>query len=82
MLVLTQPKSQDGCSVFESVLDVFAKEPCPGRDPPVGLTASDSAYLTALYASNAQALKESEYNDIAGRMASILIKGSADAGGQ
>jgi hypothetical protein len=56
---------------------MFAKTPCPGRDPPTGLTASDGAYLTALYASNPEATKQGEEDEIAGRMATLLAKASA-----
>jgi hypothetical protein len=73
MLALSQPRSQDGCNVLPSVLDAFAKTACPGREPPTGLTPADSAYLSALYASAAQAKKSTEQADIAGRMAKILI---------
>jgi len=79
MLALSQPRSQDGCNVLPSVIDVFAKAPCPGRDPPTGLTSADSAYLSALYASQAKAKKADEQSDIANRMAKILIKANAVA---
>lgn len=77
MLVLSQPRSLDGCNVLPSILDLFAKAACAGRDPPTGLTASDRAYIAALYASDPEALKEGEISDIAGRMAKVLIEASA-----
>ena len=80
MLALSQPKSLDGCTVLPSVIDVFGKSPCPGRDPPDGLTPADAAYLTALYSSDLEAKKSGEQSDIAGRMAAILIKANAGAG--
>jgi hypothetical protein len=80
MLVLSQPRSLDGCNALPSVIDLVAKSPCPGRDAPDGLTPADAAYLTALYAADPQAKKAGEQSDIAGRMAKILIK--ANAGGR
>ena len=74
VLALSQAKSLDGCSAFPSILDLMAKSPCPGRDPPGGITAADAAFLTALYAANPEAAAIAEQNDIAGRMAEILIK--------
>lgn len=55
-------------------IDLYAKSPCPGHDPPDGLSAADAAYLTALYASDSEGRLSSEQGDIAGRMAKILIK--------
>ena len=77
MLALSQPKSLDGCTALPSVIDVFAKAPCPGRDPPDGLTPADAAYLTALYSADLEAGKAFELGDISGRMAKILIKANA-----
>ena len=77
MLALSQPKSLDGCNALPSVIDVFGKAPCPGRDPPDGLTPADAAYLTALYASDPEGNKTGEQADIAGRMAKILINANA-----
>jgi hypothetical protein len=80
MLALSQPKSLDGCNALPSVIDVFAKSACPGRDPPDGLTPADAAYLTALYASDPEGTKASEQSEIALRMAKILIKANVIAG--
>ncbi len=80
MLALSQAKSLDGCNALPSVLDAFARSPCHGRDPPHGLTPSDTAYLTALYSSDPEGRKGLEVSDIAGRMAGILIKTAAGAG--
>ena len=77
MLALSQPQSLDYCNVLPSVLDLLTILPCAGRAAPDGLTASDGAYLTALYASNPQAIKAGELTDIAGRMAKLLIQASA-----
>ena len=74
MLAISQPKSLDGCNALPSVIDVLAKSACPGRGPPNGLTPADAAYLTGLYASDAEARTTSAEGDIAGRMAKILIK--------
>ena len=79
MLTLSQPRSLDGCNALPSVVDRFAKSPCPGRDPPDGLTPADAAYLTALYASDPEGKKADEQRDIARRMAAILIKANAVA---
>ncbi|HEY5412294.1 MAG TPA: hypothetical protein VIJ94_16360, partial [Caulobacteraceae bacterium] len=77
MLALSQPRSLEGCNALASVIDVFAKSACPGRDPPDGLTPADAAYLTALYAADLQAKQKGEQSEIADRMAGILIKANA-----
>jgi hypothetical protein len=79
MLALTESKSLDGCYVLPSVIDRFAKSPCPGRDPPEGLTSADTAYLTALYSADLAAKKGAAQFDVAGRMAQTLIKTDAGA---
>ena len=79
MLALSQPRSLDRCNALSSVIDQFAKSPCPGRDPPDGLTAADAAYLTALYSADLGSNKTFEQADIARRMAKILIGASASA---
>lgn len=78
MLALSEPRSIDGCNALPSVLDAFAAAPCPGREPPDGLTPADAAYLTALYASDLRAKKHLETSELANRMARILVKGSPD----
>jgi hypothetical protein len=79
MLALSQPASLDGCNALPSVIDRFANSPCPGRDPPGGLTPADTAYLTALYSADLSGNKNFEQSDIAGRMAKILaVKAKAD----
>jgi hypothetical protein len=60
------------------VIDRFARAPCPGRDPPEGLTPADTAYLTALYSASLDRKKNFEQSDIATRMARILIEARAD----
>jgi hypothetical protein len=77
MLALSQSKSLDGCNALPSIIDLFGKTACPGRDAPDGLTPADATYLTALYASDPQSRITSEESDIAGRMASLLIKANA-----
>lgn len=79
MLALSQPKSLDGCTALQSVLDLTATAACPGRDRPDGLTAADAAWLTALYASDPEAKGAGERSEIANRMADILIKASTAA---
>ena len=80
MLALSKPTSLDGCSALPSVIDRFAKAPCPGRDPPDGLTPADAAFLTALYASDPEGGKVFQQGDIATRMAAMLIKANAVPG--
>ena len=79
LLALSQPRSLDGCTPLPSILDALARSACPGRDPPDGLTPADSAWLTALYGSDAEAKGDGERSDIANRMADILIKASTAA---
>jgi hypothetical protein len=79
MLAMSQPRSLDGCNALPSVIDVLAKSACPGRDPPDGLTPADAAYLTALYASDPEGKMVGEQDDIAGRMARILVKANVAA---
>jgi hypothetical protein len=79
MLALAQPKSLDGCNALPSVIDLFAKPACPGRDPPDGLTPADVAYLASLYASDPEARTTSAQGDIAGHMAKILTTAQAVA---
>ena len=74
MLALAKPRSLDGCGALASVIDAFAAAACPGRDRPDSLTPADAAYLTALYASDPEAKKAFAQSEIAGRMATILIK--------
>ena len=75
MLVMSQPKSLDGCNVLPSVIDLFSKG-CSnfGMD---GLTRADVAYLTALYKIDPEARKASQQSDIARRMADMLLKAKA-----
>ncbi len=79
MLAFSQPRSLDGCNAFPSVIDRFAKSPCPGRDPPDGLTPADAAYLTALYSADLGVKKSTEQVDVAARMARSLITAGAGA---
>jgi hypothetical protein len=77
MLTLAQPRSLDGCNSLPSVIDLFAKSACLGRDMPDGLTPGDAAYLTALYKADLETRKTFEQTDVSDRMAQILIKASA-----
>ena len=79
MLALAQPKTLEGCAALPSVIDMFAKSDCPGRDRPDGLTPSDAAYLTALYASDPEAKMPLAQGDISGRMAKILVNAKTTA---
>jgi hypothetical protein len=80
MLTLAQPKTLDGCNALPSVVDTLAASACAGREAPDGLTASDAAYLTALYQTDPEGKKMSAESDIANRMAKILIKANASGG--
>jgi len=82
LLALSQPKALDGCAGLASILDLTAKTACPGREAPAGLTAADAAWLTALYASDAEGKGDVEKTDIADRMSDILIKASMPSGGR
>ena len=73
MVTLSQPRTLDGCGALPSVIDFFAQT-CPGRVPPDRLTRTDLAYLQALYRTDLEARKSSQMNDVASRMAEILIK--------
>lgn len=73
MLALSQPRSLDGCMVLPSVIDLFAPAACPGRDPPDGLTPTDAAYLTALYAADPESKKMGQQSEMAAQMAAILV---------
>jgi hypothetical protein len=75
MLALAQMKSLDGCSTLPSVIDRLGQS-CGGRPTPDGLTPADAAYLTSLYASDLEANKPLEEDEIAIRMSSILIPSS------
>jgi hypothetical protein len=79
LVALSRPASLDGCGAEASVLDVLAKTPCPGRDAPKGLTPTDAASITALYASDLKALKAAEQSEIDARMAAILTKAKGAA---
>jgi hypothetical protein len=79
MVALAAPNSLDGCNELPSVIDLFAKAGCPGRDAPDGLTPADASYLTALYSADPEQKAWVERSDIAGRMAKILIKANAVA---
>ena len=74
LLTLAQPRSLDGCNSLPSMIDLFGKSACAGRDTPTGLTQGDAAYLTALYKADLETRKNFEQDDIAVRMAQILIK--------
>ena len=71
MLALAQVKSLDGCAALPSVIDRLG-QPCRDRQAPDGLTPADAAYLTALYASDLEANKPLEQDEISSRMNAIL----------
>ena len=71
LLSLAQVRSLDGCSTLPSVIDRLGQA-C-SRAAPDGLTPADAAYLTALYASDLEANKPHEEDEIASRMGAILV---------
>ena len=77
MMALSQAKSLDGCAALPSVMDLMAKAPCPGRDPPNGLTDTDIAFLTGLYFSDPETKAVQQQVEIAARMTRLLIKAGA-----
>jgi hypothetical protein len=79
VLALSQPKALDRCTALPSILDLTAKTGCEGRQAPDGLTQTDAAWLTALYASDPEAKGDGERSEIASRMADMLIKASQTA---
>lgn len=79
MVALAQPNSLDGCNELPSVIDAFAKSACPGRGVPDGLTPADAAFLTSLYLTDPEKKRQFAQNDIANRMARILITANAVA---
>jgi hypothetical protein len=82
LLSLSQPKSLDGCASLASVIDLFAKTACPGREVPDGMTAADAAYLTALYSIDPDAKMIGELDDLSDRIAKILIDAQAPSRGR
>jgi hypothetical protein len=74
MVALADPNSLEGCNELPSVIDLFAKAGCPGRDVPDGLTPADAAFLTSLYLTDPEQKKKFAENDIANRMAKILVR--------
>jgi len=76
MVAMAQPKSLDGCNALPSVIDLFVQG-CPGASGQDGLTRADVAYLTSLYKIDLQSKKMGQMDDIAGRMADMLIKAGA-----
>lgn len=71
MLAMAQTKSLDGCATLPSVIDLLGRS-CLGRETPNGLTPADGAYLTSLYASDLEANKPLEVDEIATRMGAML----------
>jgi hypothetical protein len=79
MVALAEPNSLEGCNELPSVVDLYAKSACPEREVPDGLTPADASFLTALYSADPEGKRWAAENDIAGRMAKILIKANAVA---
>jgi hypothetical protein len=68
MLVLSQPRSLDGCDALPSILDLTSSG-CDGRPAPDALTIDDIAYLKALYRTNLETVYTLEKADVATKMA-------------
>jgi hypothetical protein len=51
LMALSQPPTLAACGALDSILDLFSPA-CRTNQKPTALTASDTAYLTALYAAN------------------------------
>lgn len=79
MVALAEPNSLEGCNELPSVIDLFSKSACTGRDSPDGLTPADASFLTALYSADPESKKWAAESDIGNRMARILIKANAVA---
>lgn len=71
MLALSQARSLDDCNDLPSILDRFAAA-CAARAKPDAMTASDLAYLKALYAADLSAKVYSETDDVTRDMATTL----------
>lgn len=67
MLALTKVASLDDCSELPSILDLLACA-CAGRTPPDAITAADTAFLKALYASDLDMKLNVEQGEIHDRM--------------
>jgi hypothetical protein len=66
LLALSQPPTLAACGTLDSILDLFSPD-CRADQKPHALTASDAAYLTALYKANlslAKDLSESQIIDL------------------
>ena len=74
MLALSQPRSLDGCLSMPSIIDLLAPAPCTERAPPDALTPADTAFLTALYASDPLADRTRQQAAMSERMAGDLVK--------
>ena len=71
MLALSQARSLDDCNDLPSILDRFAAS-CTARAKPQAMTASDLAYLKALYAADLSAKVYSETSDVTRDMTTTL----------
>jgi hypothetical protein len=70
LLTLTRIASQDACTVLPSILNLFAKD-CPTS--PATITASDAAYLKALYSTDLDMNLNIEQGDIHDRMLQVIL---------
>jgi hypothetical protein len=71
LLALTHIASLDTCSELPSILNLFAKD-C--ASPPSAMTASDTAYLKALYGANLDKNLNIEQGDIRAHMVDAISK--------
>lgn len=73
MVSLSRMTALDTCNELPSIIDLLSPR-CIGRTPPAGLTAADSAFLTALYASALEMRLNVQQGELRDRMMEILQK--------
>jgi beta-lactamase regulating signal transducer with metallopeptidase domain len=76
MLALSQPRALDKCNVLPSITDLLVSG-CSGRAAQGGLTAADTAYLTALYTGSSGIRATRSPEELVNGMARRLAGGGA-----
>ncbi|HEX3836933.1 MAG TPA: hypothetical protein VHW25_08230 [Steroidobacteraceae bacterium] len=71
MLALTRTESLDGCSELPSIIDLLSSG-CGRRAKPLALTATDTAYLKALYSADLEKNLNLEQGDMRDRMVTTI----------
>jgi hypothetical protein len=71
VLALTRMSSLDTCSALPSIIDLLSPS-CGAQPKPQALTAADTAYLKALYASDLEQNLNVERGDLRDRMVSAI----------